>query len=1013
MEANGEGNSVLLEKNSQASEFNTLNKSDGQVISNGDPKVLDDGTDEVNSTRKKSTSKKLGDIEQFLLNLQDELNKLEDDESALFTHANQRQAVSSLRLNLNKRLGELWSIEVVESKKLRGIVDELTQKLENTREDYEKQIDDLERELHNESQARLNLENELIQYRKEVMDLGAEIWTTNQSNDGKDIECLSDSSREASRGSGFRSRSASDVQDNETFRQDEVDGGRKRSICRNPLRRVSSAHESDSDDSLYEKRKDLFQAEVDTKNTKAELHNLKQTFVQLNQELADSGKVRQELEERFVNLVNDRNVISLKFKATEEKNRELEEKLNHVSILKTSLQDELLKVKSVARIHLEDIRTYKEKNANFEVERTRLKQELSVGEIKFTTMDNKYREIDRELFDTKKLLQDTQGRLRAYEDELRHLRDAYERLRSQVEDDSDRESLVEVKMKGGQRRDSATPSRIQSIHLVTRAKSQVKKKPSYLASKKKMSIKRSPRQDDTSPRRSTLKRGTLGRRGTPTSPRDSKTLTRDSDRNTLKQTKTSERRTTIKRDSDEDHKLKSELLLAKEQLVRLKGELTLSNIQTANLGTHLTSLREDSNKLEVELSSMSWTPNSKETNKNSGTPTTTGSRDMDIELAGAKEKIIELQDRILSLRREKATGLEKLSESEDQMKKLRSDIYKSRDSLERSQEVVTILKKEIEVLAMKNQILQERLTNYSRETVQRVVVGDSEEEDNDQRSQKFDNEQWSYHEQDRLRLQKEIEELSNDKVKLEDMKNLVQKLVDVEDEQLLLKRRLRNAVKQVEDDGGEKITSEATKIKDSSEKRNSLKTNEGSHNTSEDKNEEYYVENTALRCEVDALRIYIANLENEIKSVKYKLSVSESMQGNKDKKALAILLASAKHEREELRETLNGVYSEKEDLEEALNVARVKSERLQRELSHVAKKRTELEVEMISMKSGTTAPEKDTPTSSMPAEEKRLVELIKGFLYNIGVQNAEEKDIRDLAKSFLSRKNQLTEVSGD
>lgn len=1007
-ETNGVESSVVSVKNSQSGKE--------EVISNGE---VNQGTEENDTSVKKPISKKLGEVEQFLLKLQDELNKLEDDESALFSHANQRQAVSSLRMNLNKRLGELWSIEVIESKQLREKVDELTEKLGNTREDYDKQIDELERELHGECQARLNLENELIQYRKEVMDLGAEIWSTNQTSASKDVEYMSNSSRETSRESGFRSRSTSDVQDNEPHHKDETDGGKKRPKARKLLRRVSSTQESDSDESLCEMRrsKDLIQAESDTKNAKAELQNLKQTFLLINQELADSGKIRQELEERFVNLVNDNNAISLRFKATDEKNKELEQKLRHVSTLKASLQDELLQVKSVVHIHLEDIRNYKEKIAKFEVERTRLKQELSSREIKFTSMDSKYKEMERELDNTKELLKNTQGRLRAYEDELNHLRDTCERLRDRGEDDSDRESLVEVKMKGGQRRDSATPSRIQSIHLVSRAKSQVNKKPSYLANKKKVTIKKSPRQDETSPRRSTIKRGTIGKRGTIISPRDSKTLTRDSDRrSTLKRTKTIERRATIKRDTDEDHKLKSELLLAKEQLVRLKGELTLSNIQTANLGTHLTSLREDSNKLEVELSSMRRTPNSNE--QNQGPDSSRSGKNVEIDLADAKEKIIELQDKILSLRREKTTSAEKLSESEEELKKLRSDVYKSRDGLERSQEVVNILKKDIEVLTMKNQILHERLNNYSRETTQNVIRGDLDELDQDEsqnvkekESLKADNEQLEYYEKDRLRLQKEIEALSNDKVKLEDMRNLVQKLVDVEDEQMVLKRRLRKAVKQVEEDGSEEIANEETKNKDSTPKRNSRKINELSQNKDEEKFEEYYVENTALRCEVDALRIYIANLENEIKSMKYKLSISESMQGSQDKKTLAVLLASAKHEREELRETLNSVYSEKEDLEETLSVARVKSGRLQRELSHVMKKRNEMEMELVAIKTGNSVPEKDNPTGSFSTEEeRRLIELIKGFLYNIGVQNAEEKDILDLAKSLLSRNNQQEEV---
>lgn len=976
-----------LSKESQTSDDNT----NSTVVNHKDSsqgKLSNEQTeDDENSQRKKSVSKKLVDIEQFVLNLQDELIKLEEDEFGLFSHTNQKQVVSSLRLNLNKRLGELWSIEVVESKKLRARADELSMKLESTTNDYEKQIEDLEKELCIEAEARLNLENELLQYRKEVMVLGSEIWTTRLKVDG----VTSDSSKDFS------------FTDGTSTPPDEMIGSRRHSISSLSLSRCNS------DDSLHEnsrRKAELYLAEIDNNKAKEELDDLKQSFMQLNQDLADSGKERQEMEEKFINLMNENKAITLKFKVCEEKNNALEEKVIHISAMKTTLQDELLKLKGKEHSHLEEIRGYKEKIATFEVEKTHLKQELSKTEIKFTTMDNKYHEISKDLMETTKRLKEAQTRLKAREQELTDLHEAYDRLRTHISyDDSDRESLVEVKMKQNGRRDSGTPSRIQSIHLVSRAKVQNKKKqPTLLAAKKKMSMKRSPRNDELSPRRNTIKRGTIGKRGTLTSPRDSHTLTRnDSDRDTLKRGKGQDRRT-LKRDNEEDQKLKSELLLAKEQLIRLKGELTLSNIQTANLGTHLSSLREDSNKLEVELSSIRRSPGASKGDETFRI--SKGDKQLETELGNAKEKIIILQDQILALRKEKSSSEEKVEESEQEVKQLRSELYKTRDGLERSQEVVKILNKEIELLETKNQILQHRLTSYTCEELQNILA-EKEGALNGRESEY----KLAQYEQDKARFEKEIEHLNNEKTKLEDMQTLVQQLVEVEDEQALLKRRLRDAVKQAaKNEEIEENNAKPYETENSAQKRKSQRAVNEIQQNVEKKLEEYYVENTALRCEVDALRIYISNLETENKTVKYKLSVSESMHGNTNKKVLATLLASAKHEREELRETLNTVYSEKEDIEEALSVARIKSERLQRELLVVTTSRNKIEKELDAVKTDTQTPEKENTSTSLTMEEKSVVELVRGFLCSIGSRNAKDKDIKEFAKALLARNIQINGV---
>ncbi|KAJ7328534.1 hypothetical protein OS493_024450 [Desmophyllum pertusum] len=115
-----------------------------------------------------------------------------------------------------------------------------------------------------------------------------------------------------------------------------------------------------------------------------------------------------------------------------------------------------------------------------------------------------------------------------------------------------------------------------------------------------------------------------------------------------------------------NNKLNSELTRAKEQLVRLKAELTLSNVQTRHLGSQLSSLREDSTKLEAELSTaVRSSPKNSQQRRNSFSCYDETVR-LEIELAEAKERIIDLQEKLLSIYKEKFALEEKIMSLEEQ-----------------------------------------------------------------------------------------------------------------------------------------------------------------------------------------------------------------------------------------------------------------------------------------------------------------------------------------------------------
>ena len=343
-----------------------------------------------------------------------------------------------------------------------------------------------------------------------------------------------------------------------------------------------------------------------------------------------------------------------------------------------------------------------------------------------------------------------------------------------------------------------------------------------------------------------------------------------------------------------NNKLNSELTHAKEQLVRLRAELTMSNMQTRNLGTQLSSLREDSTKLEAELSTVRGFPKNSGQRRNSLSCYDETVR-LEIELAEAKEKIIDLQEKLLSIYKEKFALEEKIMSLEGQ---------RNTDA-QNSEELCS--------------------TNSDHEL-------DSDWKQTKELEFKID-----LLEAERAQLKRDLENTNADRSRLEGIELCVQQLVSLEDEQLRLKSRLKKWAQNAVD---EQCINEAA-----------ISTNKLLESSHLKELRELSAENCSLQVEANTLKETIAQLESDLAALKLKLSIKDTThEATADKKAVATLLVAVKQERAELQEALNDMMIGKEDLEEQLSEMKMKYARLQREFAMTSIIKDDLELEVLSLK---------------------------------------------------------------
>ncbi|EDO25427.1 predicted protein [Nematostella vectensis] len=158
---------------------------------------------------------------------------------------------------------------------------------------------------------------------------------------------------------------------------------------------------------------------------------------------------------------------------------------------------------------------------------------------------------------------------------------------------------------------------------------------------------------------------------------------------------------------------------------------------------------------------------------------------LEVELSDWKDQASSLQSEVAQLKKDKAAAMHKVIDSEEQMIQLRSRLYKTEDSLVRNQDTVKLLSKENTDLRVEIERLRSRLSVYASETAKEIVDGNGEGK---AKCGVVTKTKWESMMEDKKKLQSEIEELSKDKLRLQDMQSLVRRLVSAEDEKINLKQ---------------------------------------------------------------------------------------------------------------------------------------------------------------------------------------------------------------------------------
>ena len=376
----------------------------------------------------------------------------------------------------------------------------------------------------------------------------------------------------------------------------------------------------------------------------------------------------------------------------------------------------------------------------------------------------------------------------------------------------------------------------------------------------------------------------------------------------------------------EDNKLHSELVDAKEKLMRLKAELTFSNTQTKNLGSQLSCLREDSSKLEAELSTMGVSSFCS-TPKEPSSPKCYGETiRLELELAEAKERIIDLQERMLSFHQQKAKLQSELLTGKDEVERVNAE-------LENCKKQIGMYDKEIEDLRKNSDRLQPgrgcELANALQEKAENWQQGDQREVE----SLKVD---MALLRQERSQLHQKLAEVSEELIRLESVQDLVQQLISVENEKMSLKERVR---RYRGTRNGRPVEKEGRSICDAN---GDLSLAEELGRTTS--------ENASLKVELEKLTSHVTQLEEELGRVKFKLSVRETSYSNSDKKTLATLLASVRHERAQLKESVNQLILERDNLEDQLTTVQKDGARLQRALAMAGIEHEDLLEELLCLR---------------------------------------------------------------
>ena len=778
--------------------------------------------------------------------------------------------VSSLRAVINKRLGEDWSLLVLENAKMKSELDSIRSRINEEKKSFASELTALQ--INGENEKELQVEEGAVSTDKNMFsegegaDLGSdqqmlEIMVYDQN---KVIAKLEMHKLEVMKG---LQRHKVDSNKNDDDDDDDDDG---------KIDGISEGHSEgpqqtkDNLGTIVKKQLHrLSTAQLENENLQNDLGRLRGKYSSLEQSHEDSIKLRECLEEKLKNLEEGAKNLCAEIERMKERNSELEEQL-----LRSTLQNEKVNER-IKELQCKMYQTQQETEAITEQKialqeslrqvRANTEHELASEREQKNILEKKLQEKTQQFEEERRLLQVKEDCLSKVEKELAETNESCKKLYDCVNEfETERGSMM---------KEINSLRCLQGLPTVNRA--------FY-------------NREITSKQRSLQNGG--------------------------------EKRVENNR---KNNKLNSELTRAKEQLVRLKAELTLSNMQTRNLGTQLSSLREDSTKLEAELSTVRLSPKNSRRRRNSFSYYDETVR-LEIELGEAKERIIDLQEKLLVIYKEKFNLEEKILSLEDQGKK------GTHDAVSSSQKII---KNETSVV-----------TDFENNTEKSCATQSSMKHDQNQEMSLEQRTLFEHKidslEAEKAQLKKDLENTNADKSRLQGIECYVQQLVALEDEQLRLKSRLKMWAQSVGDEQhNHEVKEDGTVLpreNDSSKMIESIRV---------DELKELSVTNVALQEEAEILKETIVDLESDLATLKLELSMKDSIEEtSRDKKAVATLLVSVKQERAELQKALDSVLIEKDDLEEELAEIKMKYTKLQREFAMTSMVKDDLELEILSLR---------------------------------------------------------------
>ena len=780
------------------------------------------------------------------------------EKAASAAQTNDTVDVSSLRAVINKRLGEEWSVLVLENAKMKLELDNIRSRINKEKRCFASELTTLQVDGANEKNFQVDEGNVLTDEstfpKDELSTHGSdqEVVEIMVYDQNKVIAKLEMDKLEVMKG----------------LQRYKVDSNKNDDLDAK-IESVSQRHNEDSqpvNDNLgtivREKLHDLTTVQQENESLQRELDLVNGKYSSLESSYEDSNKAKEILEEKLQNLVERERTLCAEIVQMNERCSKLDEHLLLSTTENNKLKEDLHKLKSKMCAAQQERDAIKEQKIALEEslrqERDNTERELALEREQKSICENKLQEKTRQCEEERNLLQLKENCLSKVEKELAETKESYKKLQECV-------SEYEAE-KGNMMKEINSLRCLQGLPTINRA----------LRNREEVISKQGSLQSNSGDKRV---------------------------------------------QSRKNNKLNSELTRAKEQLVRLKAELTLSNMQTRNLGTQLSSLREDSTKLEAELSTVRLSPKNSRQRRNSFSyyEETVG---LELELGEAKERIIDLQEKLLIIYKEKFALEEKIMGLEGQAKK---ETEESNDE--------NNMAKELENNAEKPDAIQNPLKHEQNQGI------------NLEQIKVFEN-KIDFLEAEKAQLKRDLENTNADKSRLEGIEFCVQQLVSLEEEQLRLKNRLKMWAQNA---GDEQHISEAHQ--DCTISPRKTDSNKTIDNIFLSELKDLSEENVALQEEADSLKETITELESDLATLKLKVSMKDSIRETTlDKKAVAALLVSVKQERADLQTALDGALTEKDDLEEELAETKLKYTRLQREFAMMCMIKDELELEAISLR---------------------------------------------------------------